>query len=261
MPSVKNTKKGFKRRLFERIEEDEAACEADRGGVVAEHGIPNTTPTEDLETLQKPKKKMHLEQSVLWSPSASGSQEGNFKRAPLVTPDKAQVSSLLEGEQDREGSRLGSPAMPSPPVKKSLLSPAPFKHHERPTRSKVLPQPYIPAYIHKNLSYQRQGTASLPVNVKKTFALVCENYHIPHDLEHNQSVNCGGPLSGTCYEERVVRAYTLGLLKSKQESIQVASDGDEQTNIEDSGIGIEVVDICSHCAIVGHKRNDCPKLI
>jgi hypothetical protein len=96
---------------------------------------------------------------------------------------------------------------------------------------------YVPVYIHKNLGYQRYGQASITDELKKTFALVEEHYEIPSDFETNKKY---GPLSGTCFEERAVAAYNHGLLKSS------------------SRTGVE---ICSHCATAGHKRDDCPALI
>jgi hypothetical protein len=100
---------------------------------------------------------------------------------------------------------------------------------------------YVPTYIHKNLDYQRRGHASLSPNVQKTFQLVEKHYVIPKDFETN---NIYGPLSGTCFEERAIGAYHEGMLQSK--------------GPRDNNVGVE---ICSHCAVTGHTRDDCPELI
>jgi hypothetical protein len=98
---------------------------------------------------------------------------------------------------------------------------------------------YVPTHIHKNLSYQRRGQASLSETSGKTFELVEAHFIIPEDLEQNKSF---GPLSGSCFEKRAIRAYNLSLLEPKEE-------------------GDAVVEICSNCATLGHKRNECPDLI
>jgi hypothetical protein len=101
-------------------------------------------------------------------------------------------------------------------------------------------QQHVPIYIHKNLNYQRRGSASLNQKLKRAFDLVEDHYVIPSDFESNRSY---GPLSGTCFEERAVNAYDKGLLLPKQSS---RKDG---------------VLICCFCSELGHTQDDCPKLI
>jgi hypothetical protein len=100
---------------------------------------------------------------------------------------------------------------------------------------------YVPTYIHKNLSYQREGKASLSEATRKVFDLVKEYFVIPDDFEQSREY---GPLSGICFEVRVIREYNLGTLKARKE-------GEE---------GLAFI-ICSNCAAEGHKRFDCPDLI
>ena len=100
-------------------------------------------------------------------------------------------------------------------------------------------QQYVPIYIHKNLNYKRRGQAFLDKTLKCAFDLVEKNYVIPSDFENDRSY---GPLSGTCFEERVVNAYDRGLLLPNVSS--------------DCGILI-----CINCAKIGHQQDDCPDLI
>jgi hypothetical protein len=97
---------------------------------------------------------------------------------------------------------------------------------------------YVPHYIHKNVEYHREGEAELPAIRKKLFEIVTQHYVVPDNFEQNRRY---GPLSGTCYEERVIQAYALNNLD--------AVDPEEQTKI------------CTECAEIGHKRSDCPALI
>jgi hypothetical protein len=106
------------------------------------------------------------------------------------------------------------------------------------TTSSASSPAYVPTYIHKNLSYQRKGEASLSDTVRKTFQLVEMNFEIPEDFERNRRY---GPLSGTCYEERSIRAYNLNLIEPKEENADI--------------------EICSSCATLGHRRVDCPDLV
>jgi hypothetical protein len=98
---------------------------------------------------------------------------------------------------------------------------------------------YVPKYIYKNVDYRRKGQAKLSPSTLQVFQLVEEHFDIPKDIEQNRSY---GPLSGTSYEERVIRTYTLGKLTAKD-----PADAD--------------VAICTSCATVGHRRNDCPALL
>jgi hypothetical protein len=107
---------------------------------------------------------------------------------------------------------------------------------------------YVPIYIHKNLNYQRRGQASLSSVVQQTFDLVEEYYVIPKDFETNRKY---GPLSGTCFEERAINAYNEGWLHSKKEG--------EDDYVENAAT--TAVEICSHCAVTGHRRDDCLELI
>jgi hypothetical protein len=108
---------------------------------------------------------------------------------------------------------------------------------EEPPNEKQLSR-YVPKYIHKNLDYKTRGEKDLPATTLQVYRLVREHYRIPEDFEQRRTF---GPLSGTSYEERVVQAYAVGKLASKKDGAPVK--------------------ICTCCAALGHKREDCPTLI
>lgn len=217
--SKKNVK--AKRRLFGDQSEDQAEItQATSSEMGYDHDTTHVATV--LETPQK-KQKFHHD---FFSP----------KEKPVVTPDKVD---------DDEVDVLTSPT--TSPHKKPRLSllysppqrqPQPQQQQQYQNATKtVVDDHHIPTYIHKNLSYKRKGTASLPLKVQATFELVQDYYDIPVDFEQSRFY---GPLSGTSHEERVICAYNLSLLEPKKG---------------------KHVEICSSCVKVGHKRNDCPDLV
>lgn len=136
----------------------------------------------------------------------------------------------------------------SPIGKVPVVTPAKEKEEEKEdveektsVKEKKQQDGYVPTYIHKNLSYQREGKAYLSETTRKVFDMVKEHFVIPDDFEQSRKY---GPLSGICFEERVIRAYNFGTLKAKKE--------------EEGG---RAIIICSNCSTKGHKRVECPHLI
>jgi hypothetical protein len=152
------------------------------------------------------------------------------------------IVSVLETPQKK--SRIGRRGQQtlefSPTGKAPVVTPAKEDKVKTPVKQKKQ-DGYVPAYIHKNLSYQREGTATLSETTRKVFDLVKEHFVIPDDFEQSREY---GPLSGICFEVRVIREYNLGTLK-------VSKEGEE---------GLDFI-ICSNCAAEGHKRVECPHLI
>lgn len=98
---------------------------------------------------------------------------------------------------------------------------------------------FVPKYIHKNLGYHCAGASKVSPTKLLAFEHIVNSHIIPDDLEQSRAY---GPLSGSCFEERVLQAYSLGKL-----AVQDGYDG--ETNI------------CTQCANKGHKRMECPTLI
>ena len=97
---------------------------------------------------------------------------------------------------------------------------------------------YVPTAIYKNIQYSvRTDDSIMKLSVPRRLALtkILELVEIPDDFETRKF----GPLSGTCWEERVLNCYDSGLLKSPG--------------------GKEI--ICTSCASEEHRRNDCPLLL
>lgn len=100
-------------------------------------------------------------------------------------------------------------------------------------------QEHVPTYLHKNVEYLRKGEAELSDKTQKIYNFVEKHFAIPNGFENDRSF---GPLSGVCYEERAIVAYTNNLLKPKNPEVECG-------------------EICTCCAMEGHSRDDCPALI
>ena len=120
--------------------------------------------------------------------------------------------------------------------KKEAALVTPEKRHKSVVEKK---KEYVPTYIHKNVEYKRKGETDDPILVA-TYQLVEKHFYIPDDFENNRAF---GPKSGVSFEERVISAYSLGLLEPRSE--------EASANVQ----------ICSACATEGHKRSSCPKLV
>ena len=169
------------------------------------------------------------------------------RRLDFDEQDTRTSDEIFDIEDDTPQTASSSRSLSSPrkrsPVN-SFESPAPSKKAKTvvvtPEAEKEDLSKYVPTYIHKNVEYCREGSASLPSKTIQIFQWICDRYEVPADFEQQRSF---GPLSGTSYEQRVIAEFKLGKLDRKEDA------PDDETLI------------CSGCAQVGHIRDDCPSLI
>lgn len=164
---------------------------------------------------------------------SSARRQLNLEPKPAPRPTQPELVDLTESPKKRGVDSFFSKKSNAAVVTPPKLEP-PVK------RSRVEKEgAYVPSYIHKNVTYKRKGEAGLSEQTRAAYELVEKHFHIPDGFENSRKY---GPLSGMSFEERAISAYSLGLLVPKtQKSANVA--------------------ICSVCAVEGHKRTDCPKLI
>ena len=93
---------------------------------------------------------------------------------------------------------------------------------------------YVPENIHKTVDYSRRGTKALPRGLVAAFHHIERYFQVPDDFEVDKRF---GPLSGISFEERLVAAYSQGLLVAKEENTPF---------------------ICTSCGELGHKKRACP---
>ena len=186
----------------------------------------------------------------------------------LATPEKKRrrrSNDGCESDEIRNHNKQGialyfSPSKTTTDARKTSVLVTPEKKEdeengEEQPQQQQQEQQHVPTYIHKNLNYHRRGQAFLNETLKRVFDLVEEHYVIPSDFESNRSY---GPLSGTCFEERVVNAYDRGLLLPNHPNEN--ENQNQQPSNDDEGCG-SVLIICTHCAALAHRQEDCPDLI
>ena len=100
---------------------------------------------------------------------------------------------------------------------------------------------YEPGYIHSSLGYHHRGELSLDHGTLNAYRFIRNHFLIPRDIETDPKF---GPYSGSCFEERVIRAYSLGQLEPKEPKS-----------------GESLLSVCTYCGDEGHKRDDCLDLL
>ena len=98
---------------------------------------------------------------------------------------------------------------------------------------------YDPAYINRCVQYSSRGSKALPAGTMTAYRFVRDNFLVPRDIEDPKF----GAYSGTSFEERVLRAYSLGMLETK-------GDVDKTT-----------LKVCTYCGGERHVRDECPELL
>ena len=100
---------------------------------------------------------------------------------------------------------------------------------------------YEPGHIHSSLDYHHRGDLPLDQGTLKAYRFIRNHFLIPKDIESDPKF---GSYSGSCFEERVIRAYALGMLKQKDESMDKSD-----------------LLVCSYCGDEGHQRDECSQLL
>jgi len=98
---------------------------------------------------------------------------------------------------------------------------------------------YEPGHIRSILDYHHRGELPLDQGTLKAYRFIRNHFLIPRNIEADPKF---GAYSGSCFEERVIRAYTLGQLEPR---------------IPKKGSLL----VCSYCGGEGHKRDDCLELL
>ena len=118
------------------------------------------------------------------------------------------------------------------------------------TNKKSKPEGYVPVHIHSNVDYHRRGDVALNQGTLRAYRFIRNHFHVPKNLENDPKF---GALSGSCFEERVIRAYSLGQLEPNSNGARMMKRGSSDGNV--------MLLVCSYCGDEGHKRDGCSKLL
>ena len=99
---------------------------------------------------------------------------------------------------------------------------------------------FKPKYIHFNVGYHPRGELALDARSLKVYRFIRDHYLIPSTFEVDYTY---GPLSGSSFEERVLRSYSLGQLEVR------------------GGLHECDLQVCTYCGEEGHMKGHCNKLL
>lgn len=159
----------------------------------------------------------------------------------FFTPSVKKQKKATKNENPYAARVTPSPAVPN--VRRGLAMGKAVRDEKRKTALKKISEQFVPVHVHKNLEYVRSGQAALSEGKRKAHEFVIEHCDIPDNFENDRKF---GPLSGTCHEDRVIAAFTVGRLQAKP--------GVTHANAVAAGV-------CSFCGEVGHRRISCSALI
>lgn len=162
------------------------------------------------------------------SPNKKTRSSTNANESTAVTPESG-IGKFLSRDRDSK-----------PKAARQLVTPQKIKETDLYYESGGEDDVYKPTHIHANVDYHRRGDLALDAKTLKVYRFVREHFLIPKDIEAEHKF---GPLSGSCFEERVIRAYSLGELEAK--------DGLDESDLH----------VCTYCGEEGHVKGDCSELL
>ena len=199
---------------------------------------PNTSTASNDEAIAHPS-----------STSAAGSTTAVSATTSIITPETGIEKFFAKEKQENDGKKSSS-------AKRKLVSPRGSRdesadtsseqvedlyYHSDDSNTQTKKDDYHPDHIHGTIDYHHRGTLSLTTGQKNAYRFIRNHFNVPRNIELNAKF---GPWSGICFEERVLRAYTLDQLMPKN----VGVDG-------------KTLKVCTYCGEEGHMRNGCMKLI
>ena len=177
--------------------------------------------------------------------SAAGTTGGSSTTTSIITPETGIEKFFVKDEKD-DGKKSSSAKrkLVSPRRSRDVSAEEDLYYHSDDSNTQTKRDPgsdYHPDHIHGIIDYHHRGEVSLTTGQMDAYRFIRDHFNIPRDIELDSKF---GPWSGICFEERVLRAYTLDELMPKNE--------------EDVSCSLKV---CTYCGEEGHKRDGCLKLI
>ena len=174
--------------------------------------------------------------------------------ASIITPETGIEKFFTKDKKD-DGKKKVPPA-----AKRKLVSPSRgveeqqqsdtrsgkeelYYHSDNSSEGQVPKATTNPYHIHESIDYHHRGEVTLSTGQMGAYRFIRNHFLIPRNIELDPDF---GPWSGICFEERVLRAYTLGQLLPKKP--KKGGDG-------------SMLKVCTYCGNEGHKRDGCLELI
>lgn len=173
--------------------------------------------------------------------------------ASIITPETSIEKFFTKDKKDD-----GKKKVPPAAKRKLLVSPSrgveeqqqsdtrsgkeELYYHSDNSSEDQVPKETNPDHIHESIDYRHRGEVKLSTGQMGAYRFIRNHFLIPRNIELDPDF---GPWSGICFEERVLRAYTLGQLLPKKPK---RGDG-------------SMLKVCTYCGTEGHKRDGCLKLI
>ena len=169
--------------------------------------------------------------------------------AAKITPDERLDKFFVPKTKDvkrkpHDVRKLVPPTLDSSDDENSASSSSLYYHSDDHTKKAKVDEQ---GHIHASLDYHHRGEMLLDQGKLKAYRFIRNNFLIPSDIEENAKF---GPHSGQCFEERVIRAYTLDQLKPKKSHEKITTTSSSSSLF-----------VCSYCGDQGHKRDGCLKLL
>ena len=167
--------------------------------------------------------------------------------APNATPPNASSKQLLQLMST-------SPCASSGYKRKAAVAMAALDEQTTAKQPKPLLVPVIKAhekenvdspraFLHESLRYKGKGKVSIKPEQRAALQFINERFAVP-DENVLADASEFGPLSGTCYEERVLSSYVSGKLSKK-------------SNCDD----VEACTVCVTCGMQGHRYTSCKQVL
>jgi len=204
---------------------------------------------------QKKVKNPYLKASSSSSTKTHEQQTTGTTAAAKITPDERLDKFFVPKTKDvvkrkpHDVRKLVPPTLDSSDDENSASSSSLYYHSDDHTKKAKVDEQ---GHIHASLDYHHRGEMPLDQGKLKAYRFIRNNFLIPSDIEENAKF---GPHSGQCFEERVIRAYTLDQLKPKKSHEKSTTSGGSSSSSSSS------LFVCSYCGDEGHKRDGCLKLL
>jgi hypothetical protein len=166
---------------------------------------------------------------------------GSSKTTSIITPETGiEKFFVKDGDGKKKSSAKRKLVSPKSADSSELVEDLYYHSDDSNTQKKKgSGSDYHPDHIHSTVDYHHRGEVSLTTGQQNAYRFIRDHFNIPKDIELDSKF---GPWSGICFEERVMRAYTLDELMPKKK-------------------GVNSLKVCTYCGEEGHKKGGCMKLI